>query len=81
MRNATESDSLPAKFTAKEREAYRMLIDCGCTGWMVDLKTRKVRFVINDDIDGVATNLVALRHYFESGKWSGNIEPEATNAP
>ena len=53
MSRAKKSDkgsSLPKKFTQAERYAYDWLYDCGVRGWLVDLITKQVHSVDNNDV-------------------------------
>jgi len=67
--------SLPAKFTDDEREAYGWLLDSGCTGWMVDLATKRVRYLDGDDAK-TANDLCELCDLFMGGDWDGNVPPD-----
>jgi hypothetical protein len=61
--------------TSEDRAAEKHLNDCGCTGWMVDLKTREVRY-LDGDREEKANSLCELLAFYLNGVWDGNVEHE-----
>ena len=74
----SDADKLPAKFTQAERDAHQWLYDCGCTGWAVDLLTKRVTYLDGEDAKK-ARDLCELANLFNDRVWDGNIEPEDTD--
>lgn len=68
-------DSLPDCFSEAEQSAFAFLMDCGCTGFAVDLLTHKVTYIDGEE-DKQTWNIVELRCKYEAGEWDGNIEPD-----
>ena len=69
------SETLPARFSPAERNAYQWLTDAGCTGWMVDLLTGKVTYLDGDKTE-TANSLCQLIAFYVNGVWDGNVEQE-----
>ena len=68
-------ETLPAKFSFAERNAYQWLMDAGCTGWSVDLLTGRVAYLDGDEAK-TADSLCQLIAFYVNGVWDGNVEPE-----
>jgi len=70
---AADGTTLPRKFTAAERDAYRRLWEYGCSGWLVDLLTKRVT-ALEGDAEVAFPSLTAALAAFEAGEWSGSGE-------